>query len=206
MFPSPCFSPLPIPCCLTPATLVWFLPSLLAHTCQVLLFTLPSQASALFPLHQSPHILLSGEKLQTVVKAEVAPSVGTAVYLQISWHHPSCLVCPGFFVVVFFLFILITNRIIRQVFFWKERAFWNLQLCHSYLVFKAVSTHLAAAQLPMSVLSSKILTVASNAQCVFVLYCTAVGKTLPKWVFRLVTCVPINLPAFIHILSLSRPF
>lgn len=43
------------------------------------------------------------------MKAEVAPSVGTAVYLQISWHHPSCLVCPGFFVVGFF-FIYFNNQ------------------------------------------------------------------------------------------------
>lgn len=109
-----------------------------------------------------------------------------------------------FFIFIFY-FILITNEITRQVCLWKETAFSNLQLWHSHLVFKAVSTHLAAAQLPVSVLSSKIFTADSNTECVFVLYCTAFGKALAKWVFRLVTRVPINLPAFIHIWSLLGP-
>lgn len=58
---------------------------------------------------------------------------------------------------------------------------------------------------PYQFLSPKIFVVDSNTECICVLYCTTVGKTLAKWIFRLVAGIPINLPTFIHILSLSGP-
>lgn len=61
-----------------------------------------------------------------------------------------------------------------------EGDFSKLQLCHSYLVFKAGSLHFTAAQLPVSVSSSKIFTSHANAECVFVLYCAAFGKALAE--------------------------
>jgi len=98
--------------------------------------------------------------------------------------------------------ILFYNQHNYQTSLSLEGDFSYLQLCLSYLVFKAVSLHFTAAQLPVSVSSSKIFTSHANTECVFVLYCAAFGKALAERIFRLLTWVPINLPAFIHILSL----
>lgn len=52
-----------------------------------------------------------------------------------------------------------------------EGDFSYLQLCLSYLVFKAVSLHFTAAQLPVSVSSSKIFTCKHRMCLCFILCC-----------------------------------
>lgn len=60
------------------------------------------------------------KKMQTVMKAEAALSVWTAMYLQLSCHHTFLLGLSWGGYYISFHFISIADEICRKVFFWKE--------------------------------------------------------------------------------------